>query len=313
MSEKRYIQRCQVCGTEYEAKRTGSKYCSPECRRSQDKENKRINYVGKREKVCIQCGCELPKYKTKFCSRRCSLIYHGAIKDHGLLKKICPICGQDFETYKSRKKTCSDECSVAYHNKNKEKDRERYANRHPNYISAEERHIMSLERKAKLDKDKALKAKHKAKERQKILAEKEKIKQANIQYWQQYNEEHVCVVCGKKYIAHHPFSKYCSKKCDRKIHPRPKTRTRLKGKVIDKDITLAKLAKRDKGICQICGLEVDWSDFTIKDNTVICGKYYPSIDHIIPISKGGLHSWDNIQLAHRHCNTYKRDNTFKTG
>ncbi|MCR5451939.1 MAG: HNH endonuclease [Lachnospiraceae bacterium] len=305
MSEKRYIQRCQVCGTEYEAKRIGSKYCSSECRRSQDKENKRINYVGKREKVCIQCGCELPKYKTKFCSKRCSLIYHGAIKDHGLLKKICPICGQDFETYKSRKITCSDECSVAYHNKNKEKDRERYANRHPNYISAEERHIMSLKRKAKLDKDKALMAKNKAKERQKILAEKEKIKQANIQYWQQYNEEHVCVVCGKKYIAHHPFSKYCSKKCERKTHP--KDRKRLKGKIVDKDITLIKVAKKYNNICQICGLKVEWTDKQRINGTTICGEYYPSIDHIQPLSKGGLHCWDNVWLAHRKCNSYKSD------
>lgn len=295
--------KCEYCGKEFQGRKR--KYCDSECRESADKENKRNKYTGKRQEFCIQCGCELPKFKTKFCSHRCELINRGKILDHGLLEKVCPICGKSFTTYKSRKITCSDECSVAYHNKNKKKDRERYANRHPNYISAEERHIMSLERKAKLDKDKALKAKNKAKERQKILAEKEKIKQANIQYWQQYNEEHVCVVCGKKYIAHHPFSKYCSKKCERKTHP--KDRKRLKGKIVDKDITLIKVAKKYNNICQICGLKVEWTDKQCINGTTICGEYYPSIDHIQPLSKGGLHCWDNVWLAHRKCNSYKSD------
>ena len=35
---------------------------------------------------------------------------------------------------------------------------------------------------------------------------------------------------------------------------------------------------------------------------MICSK-----DHIIPLAKGGEHSWDNIQLAHRICNSLKAD------
>jgi len=30
-----------------------------------------------------------------------------------------------------------------------------------------------------------------------------------------------------------------------------------------------------------------------------------TIDHIIPLSKGGLHMMSNCQLAHRRCNSYK--------
>lgn len=50
--------------------------------------------------------------------------------------------------------------------------------------------------------------------------------------------------------------------------------------------------ERDKGICGICRLAVDpmtpWE-----------------VDHVIPISKGGLHSYANVQLAHRKCNRSK--------
>ena len=32
---------------------------------------------------------------------------------------------------------------------------------------------------------------------------------------------------------------------------------------------------------------------------------YPTMDHIIPISKGGGHTWENVQVAHRVCNLNK--------
>ena len=37
----------------------------------------------------------------------------------------------------------------------------------------------------------------------------------------------------------------------------------------------------------------------------IVGKY--EYDHIIPLSKGGTHTTENLQLAHRGCNQWKRD------
>lgn len=76
--------------------------------------------------------------------------------------------------------------------------------------------------------------------------------------------------------------------------------------MVDRGITVEKLVERDNGICHICGLPVDMADFYINENGVqICGDMYPSRDHVRPISLGGLHSWDNIKLAHRICNTKK--------
>ena len=52
--------------------------------------------------------------------------------------------------------------------------------------------------------------------------------------------------------------------------------------------------------------ECDLYDYEITDiGTMIAGDNYPSIDHIIPISKGGTHQWNNVQLAHRKCNRMK--------
>ena len=38
-----------------------------------------------------------------------------------------------------------------------------------------------------------------------------------------------------------------------------------------------------------------------------CGASAENIDHVIPRSKGGPHSWDNVVAACRPCNTAKRD------
>lgn len=59
----------------------------------------------------------------------------------------------------------------------------------------------------------------------------------------------------------------------------------------DKGITLDALYKRDNGICQICGKWVQ--------------PKHASIDHIHPVSRGGTHTWDNIQLSHVKCNKSK--------
>lgn len=50
---------------------------------------------------------------------------------------------------------------------------------------------------------------------------------------------------------------------------------------------------RDGGICGICGDAVERSDF--------------HVDHVIPLVRGGEHSYANVQVAHPSCNSRKRD------
>ncbi len=54
------------------------------------------------------------------------------------------------------------------------------------------------------------------------------------------------------------------------------------------DIRIDVLYERDKGVCGICGREVEQKDM--------------SVDHIVPVSFGGAHTYDNVQLAHINCN-----------
>ncbi len=59
----------------------------------------------------------------------------------------------------------------------------------------------------------------------------------------------------------------------------------------DVGITLEKIYIRDKSICGIC--------------KTTCERKDTSMDHIIPLSRGGTHTWNNVQLAHRKYNSMK--------
>ena len=69
----------------------------------------------------------------------------------------------------------------------------------------------------------------------------------------------------------------------------------------DPHVTLKSVMKRDGGLCKLCGKPVDTTDR--RGNGL--GYYYPTIDHIVPLSKGGEHVMSNVQLAHMICNSRK--------
>lgn len=60
------------------------------------------------------------------------------------------------------------------------------------------------------------------------------------------------------------------------------------------------LAVRDHWTCQLCHEAVDP---TIVHPDLMSG----SVDHVVPISKGGPHLYGNVQLAHLTCNLAKGD------
>jgi len=75
-----------------------------------------------------------------------------------------------------------------------------------------------------------------------------------------------------------------------------------------KAIPLVELIERDNGICQICGKPVDLTDGWYDEcDQFHVGRNYPTVDHIIPITRGGDNTWNNVQLAHQHCNSAKCD------
>ena len=127
-----------------------------------------------------------------------------------------------------------------------------------------------------------------------------------------------CSHCGRVFYSEYETKKYCSDECSRKAqharrHMRDKEqkrsnnhrkRARKYGATYTPGITLKKLYERDSGICHICGEQCSWDS----KEYGTCGPDYPSIDHVVPLSKGGSHTWENVKLAHHLCNGAKSDN-----
>lgn len=66
------------------------------------------------------------------------------------------------------------------------------------------------------------------------------------------------------------------------------------------NFTRDEILNRDKWICGICTEDIDKS-------LTWPHPEYASIDHIIPLAKGGEHSRKNVQAAHYRCNCRKKD------
>ena len=114
-----------------------------------------------------------------------------------------------------------------------------------------------------------------------------------------------CRQCGQPFIQDTKYKNFCSERCRKSATNRRKDRRLNHNNIIDKDITLERLFKRDSGVCYICGKTCDWQDFIVENGITICGDDYPSIEHVAPLSKGGKHSWNNVRLACRGCNNAK--------
>lgn len=124
--------------------------------------------------------------------------------------------------------------------------------------------------------------------------------------------EKKCIHCGKIFTTTYNRQSYCLDECYRKhrnqkleIRKRLKLYELIDNGAYDSSISLETLIIRDRNRCHICEGKCNKNDFEIIDDNFIVGKDYPSIDHIVPVSKEGSHTWDNVKLAHHYCNTIK--------
>lgn len=123
-----------------------------------------------------------------------------------------------------------------------------------------------------------------------------------------YSKE--CIQCGNGFDTQHNGTLYCSDRCSNRFHSKRSINKRYKlakqNGEIDWSISLEKLIRKENNRCYLCGEDCNSNDYIILDNgTIVTGKTYPSIEHVVPISKGGTHTWDNVRLAHRYCNSKK--------
>ena len=146
-------------------------------------------------------------------------------------------------------------------------------------------------------------------------------KQNEEQFNQWLDEPHACKECGRTFTMRelredNPWNfsykpTFCSKACSNKWNRRNTGYKRRQSIGTSHGISLSKLIRRDNNTCYICGGACDDSDYEIRGNSFIAGPTYPSVDHVVPLSKGGTNDISNARLAHCFCNSIKGDRSIE--
>lgn len=114
--------------------------------------------------------------------------------------------------------------------------------------------------------------------------------------------EATCVECGQPYDAKKNNARYCSAGCRRRFTAREESRKRGARRPDHVPYIDREIFERDSWVCQICQLPVDpTADRRHPDGA--------TIDHVVPLSKGGADDPSNVVTAHWRCNRDKGNRT----
>lgn len=265
--------KCLVCETELTGKQT--KYCSIHCKKIAGKRKRKglpINVRPKRSHL----EWTDKDLQNRINTKSSKMVYIGGYEDcESTLYLYCDDCGQPFKwsAENLRKNRRSIRCTNCAHIISNADDKER----------------------------KQIQERNKREKQEAIIQRRLEAKKS------------VCAYCGKDFMKSKYGTVYCSAECRKKADNRQhELRKRLKRRttMCDRGITIERIIKRDGNKCWLCNKAVDYNDYTIKGNHFVAGRNYPSLDHVVALANGGQHTWDNVRLAHRQCNTLKNDKMF---
>ena len=306
---------CPICGktyhvTPYHIAKGSKLVCSIKC----FKESKSATYK------CEQCGKEIKGLKSRvlrFCSREC--LYKWQSEYNGKEKeiRICKWCGKEFEMWqlsgKGKKgeiqegQFCSRKCRYAQ----MKSDNGWFEVDGIRGRKGDSCNVYPM-RCAKCDKFFLARSKPElycSVECKNVVH----LKLLRNKYWKERDplEPFECEECGKLIIpkyGNRGRKRFCSTSCADKYFKRIRGNTH-KVRAIHfgceyEPVDPLKVFARDGWRCQICHKKLrPCNRGTIKDNA-------PELDHIIPLSQGGEHSYRNTQCACRKCNSEKSNNIY---
>lgn len=301
-------KRCLSCDGNFSSIDKNSKYCSLDCYRDDRKKQKEKEIIEFKKEGWLHKDIAS---KLKVCGKKVAKV----LKENDMHIKVrkvnCRNCNTAFKTKSVHALFCKDKCRMQYNKKNRGTlkecqwcKREFRSYGHKLYCSKECREeTQNYNRLVRL------------KQQEVIKINKEIKKLSNVFRNVLVERKRTCGYCEKEFIMvkGKTGNKYCSNECSElSVKRRAKKKRRSKDKrwrtngKPDYSITLDKLHIKYNGICHLCGNQTNYSDMYINDEGhYIAGDSYPSIDHLVPISKGGTHTWDNVRLAHRLCNSLK--------
>lgn len=259
--------------------------------------NGRIRKAGKSliEKTCARCGAffRTRHGRRRFCSLACGQAHRRVRRPRLMHHHVCIHCGGEWE---SQRKNVNQHKDCA--NKAKNENRRRVArNADSSRANLSKHRIVECTRCKQPFLSKRAGTRYCSPACQ---AEQQLIKQRAT-----YTRE--CRTCGSLFT---PLTKIngrrptrCSIECEQvaeSFHDRAmKALRRARQRISTQSVDRVLVFTVQRWICQLCGKQ------TKPELNGTCEDLAPELDHIVPLSQGGAHTYENVQTACRQCNLIK--------
>lgn len=270
---KIYKKTCKVCRVDFISSAKSTVFCSAECRH-------KFRQI-KNPKICLICGDSFGARRPsqKYCSKECQ--WASQAREHFY---ACLSCGKEYSAKAiGRSKYCSRDCAFSHKSK-------LAADLRASKVNPAKEYQKNCDTCGQSFASKRPEKKYCSTDCSRIANLRRKYPLVL----------HCCPECGKDFTGR-KSAIYCCDACSHRAGKRErKHRMRAKNCAGKNVITIEKLGSRDGWRCGVCGKK-------IKPDAPRVYPSGPSIDHIIPLSKGGDHSWSNVQIAHISCNTKKNN------
>ena len=257
--------------------------------------------VWKRAYVCKRCGgqFESSQGRASYCSRSClSLARREQLKGKRRVERTigsCEYCSTSFEIGHrggSQRRTgtvqrfCSRSCAS------------RHASIARTISAAEKKAEMAALRNQQAD----------LRQREAVERRRQRAAEATIELIARRAQmpSISCSWCGKSFVVIRKYNRArvcCSPECGARRESafgNARKRARIFG-VAYEPVSPRVVFAKDGWTCHICGEPTDPS--LMGTNADLA----PTLDHVIALSRGGPHTYDNVRCAHRICNSRKSD------
>lgn len=274
--------KCEWCGAAIDSTSSAryKKYCSKQCKWAAGKARIKAGDTGnykpvtsKLELICQTCGVRFVGEPTaKYCSNECRTCAARTIK-------TCPVCNKEHDSPRSLYEYyCSEQCQHARHHCLCA------------WCGKEYRRGKSYEGSGYCSRQCKL-ANGRARERSRYVSAAQPT-------------QCTCEVCGSQFMSKTiTGSRYCTLRCEKKAYRRKYGGTHIQRarryRVRYEYFDAYNILERDGWMCYLCGQP------TPKELRGTIEWNAPELDHVVPLSKGGTHTKDNVRCACRKCNANK--------
>lgn len=292
---------CEQCGTEFTSRQPNAKYCTPKCRDRAKYLRKKSDTAPHTQKQCAGCAKPFTPHHplATYCTNKCNKAEAERRRrqrkrgTERVTSKTCAICNATFSPNTPTAKHCSSECRKAAKRKADREFMRKWRQENPQ-LNAER--LKREDRELHLQRTNRWRKAHPEQAKSMAKAYRQANRKSEYERMRRWPKDPV-----NKERHRTRMKQWAVRNPDKVAAYRVRrAQAELSGNAT-RELINAKWDASSK-TCILCGKQID-------DTIESPDPMSLTLEHLTPISRGGRHDLDNIDFAHRACNTKKGPKT----